>query len=105
MDISLTFMVVSPGSPTALATAFMFFLKLHSVNDVNQHRLVRSKMANIFKPGFRRHLFKNSSEASQGIFSREEAMFKNIEESKKQSVLMRSIMLQTKMPGKGGNPT
>ena len=31
-------------------------------------------------------------------------MFKNMEESKKQSVLMRSIKLQTKKPGKGGNP-
>ena len=61
-------------------------------------------MANIFKPGFRRHLLKNSSEASQGIFGGEEAMFKNMEESKKQALLTKSIMLQTKKPGKGGKP-
>ena len=32
------------------------FMKFHSVNDIYQCRLVRSKMANIFKPVFRRHL-------------------------------------------------
>ena len=59
------------------------FLKLYSVNDVNQCRMVRSKMANIFKPVFRRHLLKQSSDPSQGIFGGGEAMFKNMEESKK----------------------
>ena len=92
-------------TPNVTSNSICVFLKLYSVNDVNQRRLVRSKMANIFKPGFRWHLLKNSSEASQGIFGGEEAMFKNMEESKKQSMLMKSIMLQTKKSGKGGNPT
>ena len=79
------------------------FLRLHSVNDTNQRRLVRLKMANIFKPAFRRHLLKQSVDPSQGIFGGEEVMFKNMEESKKQVLLTKSIMLQTKKTGKGGN--
>ena len=75
------------------------FLELHSVNDTNQRRLVRSKMANIFKPAFRQHLLKQSSDPAQGIFGGEDVMFKNMEESKKQVLLTKSIMLQTKKPG------
>ena len=62
-------------------------------------------MENIFKPVFRWHLLKQSLDPSQGIFGGEEAMFKNMEESKKQALLTKSIMLQTKKPRKGASPT
>ena len=61
-------------------------------------------MANIFKPAFRRHLPKHSSDPAQGIFGGEDAMFKNMEESKKQVLLTKSIMLQTKKTGKVAKP-
>ena len=44
------------------------FLKLFSVTDANQRRLVKSKMASIFKPAFRRALLKSSQDSSEGIF-------------------------------------
>ena len=59
-------------------------------------------MGNIFKPAYRRHLLKQTSDPAQGIFGGEETMFKSMEESKKQVALTKSIMLQTKKPGKGG---
>ena len=37
------------------------FLKLFAVNDSNQHRLVKSKMVNIFKPHVRRALLRDNS--------------------------------------------
>ena len=37
------------------------YLKLFSVKDANQRRLVRSKMSSIFKPSVRRALFLNTS--------------------------------------------
>ena len=61
-------------------------------------------MANIFKPGFRWTLLRSSSETSQGIFGGESTVFKNMEETKKQSILMKSVMYQTKKPRKGGKP-
>ena len=81
------------------------FLKLFSVTDSNQRRLVKSKMASIFKPHFRRALLKNAQGTSDGIFGGESNVFKHMEESKKQSTLLKSIMLQTnKKQGKAGKP-
>merc|ERR1711895_304198 len=47
------------------------FLKLFSVTDKNQIRLVKSKMAKIFKPHFRQALLKSSQGTSDGIFGGE----------------------------------
>ena len=58
------------------------FLKLFSVTDKNQIRLVKSKMANIFKPHFRRHLLKSTQGTSVGIFGGDSNVFKHMEESK-----------------------
>ena len=81
------------------------FLKLFSATDKNGMRLVKSKMANIFKPSFRRQILKNAQGSSIGIFGGDSNVFKHMEESKKQSALVKSILLQTnKKQGKSGKP-
>ena len=72
------------------------------VTDANQSRLVRSKISNIFKPNVRQALNQNSSDSFQGFFVGDLNIFKNLEESKKMSTLLKSVMLQTKKPGKAG---
>ena len=59
-------------------------------------------MSNIFKPNVRRALGQNPSGSSQGIFGGDSNLFKNLEESKKNATLLKSVMLQTKNPGKAG---
>ena len=59
------------------------YLKLFSVTDANQWRLVRSKMSTIFKPSVRLALNLNASDSSQGIFGGDSNVLKNLEESKK----------------------
>ena len=58
-------------------------LKLFSVTDANQWRLVRSKISSIFKPSVRQALNLNTSDSSQGIFGVNSNVLKNLEESKK----------------------
>ena len=79
------------------------YLKLFSVTDANQQRLVRSKMSSIFKSSVRRALNLNASDSSQGIFGGVSNILKNLEESDKINTLVKSILLQTKKSGKAGN--
>ena len=67
------------------------FLRLFAVNDTNQRQLVRSKMVNIFKPAVRRALLRENSGSTQGIFGGDINAFKNIEESKKQPALLKTV--------------
>ena len=78
------------------------YLKLFSVTDANQRRLVRSKMSNIFKPNITWALNHNASGSSQGIFGGDCNVFKNLAESRKNATLLKSVMLQTKKSGKAG---
>ena len=78
------------------------FLKLFSVNETNHCRLVKSKMVNILKPAVRRALLRDNSGSTQGIFGGDLNTFRNLEESKKQTALLETVMLQTKKPGKAG---
>ena len=78
------------------------YIKLFSVNDENQYRLVKSKMANIFKSYVRWAVLLNASDSTQGIFGGESNVFKNLEENKKQSALIKSVLLQTNKTGKVG---
>ena len=79
------------------------FLKLFNVNDSNQRRLVKFKMVNIFKPTVRQALLRDNSGSTQGIFGGDLNAFKNLEETKKQSALLKTVILKTKKPGKAGN--
>ena len=78
-------------------------LKLFSVTNANQQRLVRSKMSSIFKPSVRWALNLNASDSSQGIFGGVSNVLKNLEESKKIKMLVNSSHLQTKKSGKAGS--
>ena len=78
------------------------YLKLFSVTDANQRRLLRLKMSIIFKPNIRQAFNQNTSDSSQGIFGGDSHVFKNLEENKKMLTLLKSVMLQTKKPGKAG---
>ena len=77
------------------------YLKLFSITDVNQRRLVRSRMSNTFKPNIRQALNLNTLDSSQVIFGSNSHVFKNLE-NKKMSILLKSVMLKTKKPGKAG---
>ena len=57
------------------------YLRLFSVTDFNQRRLVRSKMCTIFKPNVRRALNTNASDSSQGIFGGVSNVIKNLKET------------------------
>ena len=76
---------------------------LFSVTDANQWRLVWSKMFSIFKPSVRRALNLNTSDSSQGIFGGVSNVLKNLEESKKINMLVKSSLLQTKKSGQAGS--
>merc|ERR1711867_61428 len=78
------------------------YLKLLSITDANQRRLVRSKMSSIFKPSIRRALNLNASDSSQGIVGGVSNVLKNLEESKKIKTLVKPNLLQTKKAGKVG---
>ena len=79
------------------------YLKLFSVTDANQRRLVRSKMSTIFKPNVRQALNLNTSDSSQGIFGGVSNVLKNLEESKKINMLVKSSLLQTKKSRQAGS--
>ena len=79
------------------------YLKLFSVTDANQQRWVRSKMSYILKPNIRHALNQNTSGSSHSIFGGDSNVFKNLEDSKKMSSLLKSVLLQTKKPEKVGN--
>ena len=76
------------------------FLWLYSVTDFNQRRLVKQKMATIFKPNLHRALTSYTVDSSQGIFGGEEQVTKTLEDSKKQNTLIKSSLLATKKPQK-----
>ena len=59
-------------------------------------------MSNIFKPNVRWALNQKTSDSSQDIFGSDSNVFKNLEENKKMSTLLKSVMLQTKKPVKAG---
>ena len=64
------------------------YLRLFSVTDYNQQRLVRSKMSTIFKPNVRRALNLNTSDSSQGIFGGVSNVRKNLKENKEITTLV-----------------
>ena len=78
------------------------FLRLYSVTDFNPRRLVKQKMATIFKPNLRWALTSYTVDSSQGIFGGEEQVTKTLEDSKKQNTLIKGSVLFTKKAGKVG---
>ena len=59
-------------------------------------------MSNIFKCNVRRALNQQALDSSQGIFGGDSNVIKNLDELKKMSTLLKSVLLQTKKSGKAG---
>ena len=67
------------------------YLRLFSVTDFNQRRLVRSKMCTTFKPNVRQALNTNASDSSQGIFWGVSNLIKNLKETKEINTLVKLL--------------
>ena len=78
------------------------FLRLYSFTDFNQRRLVKNKMATIFKPALRRALTSYATDSSQGIFGGVKQVTKTLEDTMKSITLIKQSLLQTKKTGKAG---
>ena len=69
------------------------YLRLISVTNYNQRRLVSSKMCSIIKPYMRWALNTNASDSSQGIFVGVSNVIKNLKETKEINMLVESSLL------------
>ena len=78
------------------------FVQLYSITDFNQRRLVKQKMATIFKPNLCQALTSYTVDSSQGIFGGMEQVTKTLEDSKKQNLLIKGGLLASKKTGKAG---
>ena len=78
------------------------YLRLYSITDYNQQRLVRTKMCSIFKPNLRQALNLNVSDTSLGIFGGTSNVVKNLKENKEINMLVKQSLLQTNKTGRGG---
>ena len=59
------------------------FMHLYAVSDFNQQRLVKQKMATIFRADFHRALTSYNADSSQGIFGGEDHVMRTLEKTKK----------------------
>ena len=71
-------------------------MRLYAVSDFNQWRLVKQKMATIFKMDFCRALTSYNADASLFIFGGKEHVMKTLEETKKQRTLIKNSLFTTK---------
>ena len=85
-----------------ISDSLRIFLQLYSFTDFNQWRLVKQKMATIFKPNLRWALTSYAVDSSQGIFGGVEQVTKTLEDTKKTNTLIKQSLLQTKKTGKVG---
>ena len=69
------------------------YLRLFSVTDYNQQRLIRLKMCSIFKPNMRWALNTNASDSSQGIFGGVSNIVKNLKETKEINMLVKQSLI------------
>ena len=84
------------------SNSVQIFLRLYSITDFNQQRLVKQKMATIFKPNLCRALTSYTVDSSQGIFGGAEQVTKTLKDSKKKNMLIKGSLLATKKTGKVG---
>ena len=59
------------------------FMRFYAISDFNQLRLVKQKMATIFRADFHRPLTSYSADSFQGIFGGEDQVMRTLEETKK----------------------
>ena len=71
-------------------------MHLYAVSDFNQWRLVKQKMATIFRPDFCWALTSYTVDSSLGIFGGEDHVMRALEDTKKQKMLIEGSVLTTK---------
>ena len=76
---------------------------LYAVSDFNQWRLVKQKMATIFRVDLCHNLTSYKADSSIGVFGGEENVMKTLEDTKKQKTLIKSSLLTTRKTGKQDN--
>ena len=76
-------------------------MKLFSVTDGTQQRLVRPRGLTLFKPALRQFLTQNALGSHKRALGSTQTVIKQLEEHKKETQLVNSSMLQTKTTGKG----
>ena len=79
------------------------FLQLYSVTDFNQQRLVKQKIATIFRANLHPNLTSYKADPSVGVFGGEENVLKTLEDTKKQKTLVKNSLLTTKKVRKPDN--
>ena len=75
------------------SNSVQIYLRLYSVTDYNQRRLVRTKMCSIFKSNLRRALNLNVSDTSLGIFGGSSNVVENLKENKEINMLVKQGLL------------
>ena len=85
------------------SNAISTFMRLYAVSDFNQWRLVKQKMATIFREDLCRSLTSYTADPSLGVFGGEEHVLKKLEETKKQKTLVKGSLLTTKKARKADN--
>ena len=66
----------------SVSNSLQIYSNLFSVHDHSIWRLIRAKMANIFRPGFQKAIMKGASESSVCIFGGEDYVMKRISDKK-----------------------
>ena len=74
--------------------AISTFMLLYAVSDFNQRRLVKQKMATIFRPDLRHNLTSYMADPSLGVFGGQENVLKTLEDTKKQKTLVKNSLLK-----------
>ena len=88
----------------SVSDSLQVYSRLFSLHDYSVWRLIRAKMANIFRPGFRKAIMMGASESSVSIFGGEDVVLKRITDRKTVDVTLKGALLLTskkKTKGKG----
>ena len=64
--------------PNSTSDAIWIFMRLYAVSDFNQRRLVKQKMATIFRPDFCRALTSYTLDSSLGVFGGEDHVMRTM---------------------------
>ena len=90
----------------SVSDSLQVYSKLYSVHDYSIWRLIRAKMANIFRPSFWKAIMRGASGSSVSIFGSKEVVLKRITDRKAVDQTLKGALLlpiKKKAKGKGKN--
>merc|ERR1712105_206491 len=88
----------------SVSNSLWTYTRLFSVHDLSIRRLIRAKMANIFRPAFRKAIMKGAGMSSVGIFGGEDEVLKRVSDKKSVDATLKGALLlpaKKKTKGKG----